>query len=287
MAVFLKGTPFGLLASHERFRQVYAFNLIEPVGRALIVGGIVMAGQELKLEAIVWASVISGASATAIAYAYLIKDILSLRHVKMKTGIIRDYLRFSLSTFLSSTLKAGNQNIDTLVLGYVAGPSTVGVYNLMRQFLSPLGLLAAPFSGQLYPRFVQAVAQHRREDMRHTIVQVNRRMRPFFYIIIAAAASGFALYVKWLDVPWSMDQAGGFAALALSGFILQQMWWNRPLTNAIDPNISLRANALASIILLVLIGPMTYHLGLSGSALSVLVVAIALLFYWRRVLASL
>lgn len=286
---FIRGSAVGYLQACERFKLVSYLSMSEHFAKALAAGGIVMLYGKLNLYHAVLALLIP---ACVFSLVYLIAIGVGLARrlgtvpLSLDKGKVGEFARFSSSTFLSSTLKAGNQNIDTVMVGYLTDTHTVGLYGLFRQFLSPLAFLSTPFSSLTYPKFVQAVVEHRHSDIRRAIASINRKLRMLFLATLAVMIPAFLFYALWIDLPIQWDKWLVIIMMTLTTVIIQQMWWARPFSNAVNPNISLRANLYALVFVVVTIYPATLWLGLAGAAGVMLTNALLQRWYWTFTLNS-
>ena len=62
---------------------------------------------------------------------------------------------FNFKTFISSSLKAGNNNIDTLLIAYFINANMVGIYQIIKKILTPSSFIVKPFSMLLYPKLIK------------------------------------------------------------------------------------------------------------------------------------
>jgi O-antigen/teichoic acid export membrane protein len=285
-ATFLRGTGYGLLVAEERFRYVNSLSILEQGVRLALLSIIVLSGITLNFDNIVWTMLIPAALITGAMYFHPVKKLLGvLRRVELARDRIGEYTRFSLSTFASSTLKAGSQNVDTVILGYLTNPTNVGIYNLFRQFLSPIAMMAAPFSAQIYPRFVHAVAERRGEDVRATIKHANELLAKGcagMLVLITPIVIGFGI---WNELQLTNKHFLAYALMGANAYLFQQLWWSRALAISHNPNISLVSNLVYLVLVLTLVYTLTAALGLLGTTLGMLLSALVIYLYWRNVLS--
>ena len=281
-AKFLRGTPLGLLVAEERFRFINMLNLGEQVLKVLLLGAMVFFGVTLTFKYIIYSIIIPAVLVTFTVYLFpLIKLIGPLRGVPLPKDQCSDYVRFSLNTFLSSTLKAGNQNIDTIILGYLTNTSEVGIYSLFSQFLSPMAMVSAPFSSQITPRFVQAIAENRSNDIRDTISHANNLLIRGFFLILIVIVPIMVIYGKYNNLNFTLEHYAGFSIMIVSAFFSQQFWWCRSFSISTQPKFSVQAGILASAIT-----PFAVYFlisitgGFLGAATGILITQVMLMFFW-------
>jgi O-antigen/teichoic acid export membrane protein len=196
-------------------------------------------------------------------------------------------LGFSLNTFLSTVLKAGNQNIDTLVLGLVIDIRLVGIYALFRQFLAPLAFLSNPFATLVYPKFVNAVVERRQSEIKNSIHGVNDKLLKFYLVallIIVPLLIGYGVWMK-LDLQW--EEYLSFVMMMGSSILSGLIWWARPFSNAINPRYSLQGNFFATLFLLVFLYPATLFAGVQGTAAVMFILGVGNTLFWKKKLINL
>jgi O-antigen/teichoic acid export membrane protein len=286
-AAALRSTPLAYLQATERIKFLNIITLAEQLMKLAAIVALVLTSEVLSFRAAVTAVLTSALITVIAAYMPLIFTLCGrFRSIRMPCDslLVRSYARFTVHTFSSSALKAGNQNIDTLVLGYLTDTQTTGIYAVFRQFLSPLDFLSTPLPAIAYPRFVDAVIQRRYDDIGSAIRTVNRRLLTWSITIImlsTVALAGFSLITQ-LELERTSFVA--FAILALASVFRTQLWWGRAFANAVDPVISVKANVISTLLSLSLIYPMCSLLSMRGAAITVLVNVIAIVVFYKIIL---
>lgn len=286
-AIATKSSPLAFLQATERIKWVNTISLAENLGKLCIAGYFVIAAQTIVLREAVWAILIPAYGALLVAYPPLICTLFTrLRHtaISREPSLIRSYVRFNIKTFASSTLKAGNQNVDTLVLGLLTDTRIVGIYATFRQFISPISFLSGPFEAVAYPRFVKAVVQRQYDEMRNAIAGVNRKLLRAFGAATVVILPVTIAYSRLNNVPLDSQSYLTFFIMIITVALRAQLWWARPFSNAVNPNLSLVANSVATLFLLLALYPATWSLGMTGTALGMLILALLLNGYWARAL---
>ena len=159
-ANFLRGTGYGLLTAQEQFNAISVLGVLEQGIKVVCIGLGIWSLEDLQLHNIMLLIFISSIPFTFYYIFIAVKQLFTrpLRRWTRKKWV-RLYWSFSLNTFISSTLKSGYKNMDAVILGYFSSPAMVGLYNLFKQFISPLNMLSAPYSSQIYPKFVDALSK--------------------------------------------------------------------------------------------------------------------------------
>lgn len=281
----ISSTPVAFMMATGRFKAVNVVNLLNHASKVMLSLGFAYLGPGLDLRTAILSMLLPSAVLCLLVYVDLLRTLfMRLAHNRADTSASLDYFKFSLRTFASSILKAGHQNLDTLVLGLVMDMHTVGVYGLFRQFLAPLSFLSQPFTALTYPKFVQAVAEHQREAVREAIHSVNRRLTRAYFLVLIVVAALLEGYILWANLDVGLALAPAFLFLAAAAYLNGLRWWARPFSNAIDPKLGLRANLYATCLAPFLLYPMTVAYGAAGTACAAFLLALILSFYWLRML---
>ena len=288
--IFVRGTPLGYLQAMERFKYVMFVTFLESLLKVAIIGGMVFLwGKDLSFENIIYAILSASLFVSCVLYFSLITAMLGGFKGIIKnfdSSMLREFFSFSLKVFSSSALKSGNKNIDTLVLGFVASSSEVGLYSLIRQFLTPILFVSSPFSGQVYPKFVQAKEENRWQDISDTIEKINSKLTPIYLSMLVVIGPVAVGYLQWTGVDLDVMHYISIFVMAFTVYLSGKLWWSRPFSNAVDPYISLKANLYATLFSVITLYPLTVLLGMPGTALSMLGMMVMLTFYFKRTYRS-
>jgi O-antigen/teichoic acid export membrane protein len=273
---FLRGTPVAYLTARQKFLAVNVLATSEQWSKVGLIALFVALGRGLNLYEVVLAATIAAGVTTGIAYGALLWGLLGyLREVAVKATreIAKQYVAFSASTFASSSLKAGNQNVDVVVLSVITGPVAVGVYSFLKQFTAPFSFLSAPFAAVAYPRFVGAVMHGKLDDVRKTISRINRRLAWVHCAAVLMAIPAVYAFAWWSNLHLGMSAFVTLGVLLYTAVLSGRLWWTRPLSLAVDPGVSLKANWYGFLLIAALIVPLTMMFDMTGTALMMAVVA--------------
>jgi hypothetical protein len=283
-SLFLRGTGFGLLTAQEKFVAVSILGALEQVVKVLLVGAFLgwKRTLDLSLLVLVW----SIASVPFTLY-YIAVSVRSLSHTTGRRWFrpkwVRIYFKFAASTFFSSAIKSGHKNLDTLLLGYFSNPASVGLYTLFRQFSSPIEMLSAPYAAQIFPKFVDAASRRLAEPISIAISEGSKTLLKHGCLAMISLLPCILLYLKWHDLKVGLRECIALALTVLSSFLLQGLWWSRALSLATQPSLSVQANAIAAVCVLVFLPASIFVFGgLVGAALATFVGAVAQFFFWNR-----
>lgn len=284
---FMRGSSFGLLLAEERFALVNLVAVIEHVVRLLVIASVLVVTSRLDFEGVVWATLLSNFTVSIVMVSYLFARWWQIHVFDMAVFVyLREYLSFSGSAFLSSSLKSANQNIDTIMFGIFSGPASAGVYGILKQFLSPLVMIGGPFSAQSFPRFVSAVAKNHYDSILETIKKVNRMLIFGGASIFVVSITVLVPYASWTQLSLSDAHYFAYFILALAYVLNQQMWWARPFSLAIVPRASIEGNLIAAVVLVILLPILVATFDVVGGAVAMFINQQILLIYWKRKLRS-
>lgn len=285
----LRSTPIALLQATEHFRAVNLLTTLEPWLKLGLVLVAYLQNGRLTLHGIVVATLMANLITLLIAATLAARQHareLLVTPIYRDRAHLRQYLSYCASTFASSTLKAGNQQIDVLVLGYLTQPHVSGLYATFRQFAAPLAFISNPFASISQARFVQAAHQNQLATLADTIGRLNRRLAALF--ALAAPVLGLAAWVygELTHIRYTPWQAVALPALLLAGALSASQWWARPFSSATNPRYSLISNALASALIIVGAPLLILQAGLTGAALAQLTMVAVTYVYWQWVLGK-
>jgi O-antigen/teichoic acid export membrane protein len=280
---FLKGTILGFYQSRKMFITMAALAFLEPLFQLLLVGYTIWFKYALDLGYLIYAHVIASAVAYCIALTlFLYHAIKTYRLVPMNRdqSILSEYISFSIRTFVSSTLKAGNQNIDTLMLGYFCNPSLVGIYQVLKKVMSPVFMISAPLPTLFYPKLVELFEMNRWEKI---VATFRRASIMIFGIAILYSCFAFIVLpyiMDFCDLEYNQSILHFFLLLVANTILTSQMWWVRIFSNTTNPIQSIIANVFATVFQLTVVLYLSYQFNLYGILAGLFLMNVLLLLYW-------
>lgn len=285
----LRSTPIALLQATEQFRVVNFLTMFEPWLKLALVLSLYLHWKGMTLRAIVVATLLANLFTLAIAILAAgrrhVRELLATRAYNDRNHL-KQYLAYCGSTFFSSTLKAGNQQIDVLALGYLTQPHVSGLYATFRQFAAPLAFVSNPFASISQARFVQAAHQGNLKKLTKSIREINRRLTLLFLLAVPSLALAAWLYGQLTGIDYTPFQSIALPALLAAGALSACQWWARPFSSATNPRYSLVSNALASA-LIILSAPILIRLAeITGAALAQLTMVAVTFTYWQWVIKA-
>ncbi len=280
---FLRGTLFGYFQSKEMFFQINFISLFESFIKILAFIFVIFVLKETSLRELIYIFMFT----SVISYLYTLIVFLkkytiqfqSINYIYNKV-ILKEYWSFNLKTFISSSLKAGNQNIDNLIIAYFLNAQLVGIYQVIKKILSPLLIIASPFSSLIYPKLIHYFETNQKERFRKIIVKTS------LYILIISMIYGFVMnfcyefLLDYMRVTYLPEYHLYYLLLLVLIILNSQMWWVRAFSNTVNPNYSIYMNIFATLFQLTFTVVLSKYFGLEGMLSSMIFMNLAILLFW-------
>jgi len=283
--VFLRGSMVGFLQSKEMFVKLNIITIIESISKIIVLLAFIFVLHKVFLIDIIYSFLVATiVSFLYTMYVFLTSYLKEYKNVKYNFNkrLLKEYWRFNIKTFLSSSLKAGNQNIDNLIIGYFLSVETVGIYQVLKKILTPILIVATPFSTLVYPKLIHFFETNQREKFKNIIIKISLYIL-IIGIIYSLASCLFLNKIFLLINIEFLDSYYIFFILLIGLTILNsQMWWVRIFSNTVNPNYSLYMNMFATAFQLTITVFMTYLFGLEGLIVSTIIMNLLIVFYWLR-----
>lgn len=127
----------------------------------------------------------------------------------------REIGRFMLSNGSGTLLASSIKQVDTLLVGAVAGPREAGLYRLAKSLTTPIGSAGIPIQTMLYPRLADAWGKGERDAFRYHANRVFWRTGLPLAAVILCTLPGIPMLIQLLAGDDYSD-----AALATQGFVV-------------------------------------------------------------------
>lgn len=274
----LQATPIGYFHAERKFFRINLYYAFESITRiaALVISFFVLA--RFDIESIVYCYVIASGTVFILVYSSFLMELIGkYRRLwpRWNYDLFEEYIKFNIKTFLSSSLKAANQNIEVLVLGYFADSETTGIFAALKKTGSLVSFISVPFPFLTYPKFSRYHSMNKFNQLWGMIAKIT------FIIMILSAIIGVLLLFFISDIFLFMNithsNLKSYYILVFSTALINSaLWWGRNFSNVVDPNISLRINFISSIYQLTALVLFTYLWGIYGLLISLLVLNIFL-----------
>lgn len=282
--IFMRDTLTGYLQANEMFNHINSIRLIESfLKNAFLL--IPIYASVCTLRFLIFSFFAASFLSFVFAlYVYLNKYLKELSNIPLVINkvLFKEYWNYNVKTFLSSSLKAGNENIDNLVIAYYLDAKTVGIYQVLKKILSPIFMFSSPFSMLIYPKLISFYDAGQRDRFKNIILKTSS------YLALLTVVYGLITYISLpgilsiLGTNYTSMYSNYYIALIFLTFIVIMMWWVRIFSNTVDPSYSLYMNIFATIFQLTVTILMAKSFGIFGLIISMLVMNVIIFSYWLR-----
>jgi O-antigen/teichoic acid export membrane protein len=243
--VFLRGTIIGYLQAKELFHKINAINIFDWSLRILFLFLFIFYLDWLTLKDIIYSLLFASIVSFFYALFIFINSYLpEFKGVKIQYNklLFQKYLKFNLKTFISSSLKAGNRNIDNLILAFFLDSQVVGIYQTIKKILSPVAMLSIPFSMLIYPKLIDYFTNNKKLRFLNIIKKISLNV-----LFLGICYVMFALYFLedlfiFMDVEFLNEYKYYFSLISVFTLISTITWWARPFSNVVNVNYSIYIN---------------------------------------------
>lgn len=280
--IFLRGTINGYLQAQEMFIEMNKITISELLLKIFLLLFFIFVLDMKSLKDAILIFLIASIGSYFYAFVVFIKSYsLKYKEVffKYNKTILKEYWSFNLKTFFSSTLKAGNQNVDNLILAYFFNAQIVGIYQIIKKILSPVSMISKPFTTLVYTKLINYYENNQKSKFKNIILKIS------FYIILTSV-----LYVTLaivfiddifylLNIEFLSEYLISLVIISCITIIGAQMWWTRIFSNTVNPNYSIYVNLFATLYQLIITVFISKYFGFEGMLYSILIMQILIYSY--------
>jgi O-antigen/teichoic acid export membrane protein len=283
--IFLRGTFIGYLQSKEMFVKINTINIIESFCKILGLIVVIFIFKSYTLKNVIYIFLIASIISFIYTFFIFIKSyIYEYYQVKLKINkfILKEYWNFNIKIFFSSTLKAGNQNVDNLIISYFLNTEIVGIYQTLKKVLSPIIIVATPFSMLVYPKLIHYFETKQKEKFKNIITKISLYL---FLLGIGYSLIAYCflnLIFGLMNIRFEDIYNLYYILLAILYILLSQMWWLRAFSNTVNPNYSIYMNLFATFYQLIITVLVTKYFAFIGMLVSLIIMNILILSFWLR-----
>jgi O-antigen/teichoic acid export membrane protein len=279
---FLRGTLFGYFQSKEMFNTINIVNILDALLKISILYLVILFIPNSSLYDIILTLLISYIISYSYAFIMFYKNYqVSFKNIvySYNKNILKEYWNFNIKTFLSSSLKAGNQNIDTILIGYFFNTHTVGIYQTIKKILSPIHIAITPFSMLIYTKLIKFFEEKEFKRFKNLIFKISSYIFIFaiFYTLIGYLLFEDILLLMNIQILDNMYNL--YLLLSILTIITSVLWWTRIFSNVVNPNYSLYMNIFATIYQLTVTIIITYLFGINSLIYSIIFMNISIGIY--------
>lgn len=283
---YLRGSFIGYLQVRDKYLSINSIVSFEAILIIISLTVNVIFFDAINLEFLVWTHVIVYGVITVLFLISFMRD-----YKKRYSGIaisfdkefLNDYLKFTLKTFTSSLLKAGNKNVDNLVIALALSTSDVGYYQAIKKCFSLMEVIAQPWTMLSYSKLI---SYYTKSD----ITLFRQYLANKSLIIVSVSLFTGLLSIFFIDLALGVlsidlrEGDNGIVWLLMLGFVIaSSVWWGRVFSNVVNPNISIYINLVSLLYNVSMLYLLVSYYGVYGAALSFLILnlIIAVFFFYH------
>jgi O-antigen/teichoic acid export membrane protein len=280
---FIRGTIFGYFQSKEMFSFINRVTLFESVVKVIALLSIIFIFHKKTLDYIIFtlivASLLSFIYALILFLKHYLKEFNTVKSSYNK-DIFNEYWIFNIKTFTSSSLKAGNNNIDNLLIAYFLTSQSVGFYQIIKKILSPIDIIIVPFSTLVYTKLVRYFEKKEIGMFKILIFKITRYIFLFSILYILFIYFYIDDIFNIINVKTLPELNILFFLLSFFMIIKSMHWWTRVFSNVVNPNYSLYMNSFATIYQLTITVFFIYFFNIKGLIISIILLYILIGVYF-------
>ena len=281
---FLRGSFTGYFQAKEKFELINLTLILESLIKTILL--IVIINKENALYNIIMMYLYASFFSFLFSYCIAVRNINEEYNgikIKINTKILKEYWGFNVKTFISSSIKSGNRNIDNIILAYFLDAKIVGLYELLKKIASPLAIISSPLSSLYYPKFITLYETNDREGVFYIIKRSTLILTclSIIYTIITTVILGFILSVT--NIENEIKYNIYYLFICMNTIININMWWVRPFSNVVNPNYSINMNVFSTIFQLLITICVTKYYHIEGMLASLLVMNTLIILMWIKI----
>jgi len=275
---FLKGTCMGFFQAKEQFITINMFNALGAVFNIVAIS-IALLFFEHSLKILILAFVISSGISFFLTFIIFYNRFItqfSRSPLVFNTLLMKEYWSFNVKTFFSSSLKAGNQNVENLILGFFVNAESVGIYQTIKKTLGPIAIAVQPLSMLIYPKMIELVEKKEFNKLQLIIRKISLVVGICALIFGVIIGSSLSIIFELMDVVYEPEYLSYFIIIFAASLIASLLWWVRIFSNAVNPIYSVYLNLIATFFQLIITSILTFFYGLYGMLFALLLLQIIL-----------
>lgn len=253
----LRNALMGYLQSEQKISSINNFTLLDIVLKVFLIGFLVASSHNLTSENVIISYMIGAIITTISLFLYALPHILKLFYrygISFCKDTYKEFYFFTKTMYLATFIRGFAADMDNIILGFFTNPQTVGIYQVVKNLISPITLISSPMGLIYYPVLNNLYEQNKINAFRSKI----KRVTTYVTIIslgILIFLIPFDMYIlRYFNIEASSEIFSFFLLQGLFMLIITIQWWIRIFCNIIDIGLYLKVNIF-----------WVLHLGLIGS----------------------
>ena len=279
--VFVRGSMKGYFQSHKYFKVLNSINVLESLLKILFLFISFFILNKMNINYIVYSYIMASLSVTIyITIIFTKRFIEEFRGVNIliNKSLIKEYFLFNMKTFLSTTLKAGNNNIDNLILGYFTDTKTVGIYQTLKNILMPVNFIATPFSMMTVSKLTKLYEENKILEFKNLIKIITFKIFKIAIVVSIIIYIVLPYILEILKIENSYQNI--FILLIIYSLLILLLWWSRIFATIVNPMMSIYGGIYMLIHNVTITILLTKLYGLYGLIISIVILFIIMNNYF-------
>jgi O-antigen/teichoic acid export membrane protein len=177
-------------------------------------------------------------------------------------------------------LKAGSQNIESLIIGFFVNAHAVGIYQTLRKLISPIAIIVQPLALLSYPRMIQYFEDKSVTKFQRLIIKISGFVIVFATIYSIIVTQMLEIILDIMSVQFDQIYYIYFSLMCLTMIFAAFQWWARPFSCTVNPMFSLYVNFFNTLYQAVVVVLCGYMWGLVGIITALCVLQFCLAMTW-------
>lgn len=291
ISTFVRGSMIGYFQSHEFFRVINSIQILEAMLKVgfLLISFFIL--NHININYIIYSYILASFFVTlyvSIVFFYrFLKEFKSIS-INCNKTLIKEYFDFNMKTFFSTTLKAGNSNIDNLILGYFTDTKTVGIYQSLKNILTPINFIATPFGMMTVSKLTKLYNEKKFLEFKNLIKTITLKILQISLVVslVLYVLLPYILQILNIDnITFSYQIV--FIAMILYSLLTVSMWWSRIFATIVNPMMSVYGGLFLLLYNFTIMVLLTYKFQIYGLAVGIVIGYLVLYVYWIKNLYNL
>lgn len=278
----LRNVVIGFWQFENKFVLIYKINLIENLFLVILLLSTLVGFYEFNLIFLIKSEFIITVLFTILIFLIFISELIKKSFTSISNEHLskKEFVKYNSKLFLSRTIKSGNQKFDNVIIGFFLSTNEVAIYDKIKKIFLPINIFVNPFREIFLPKLLNLVKLNNFILMRSNIF-ANTKVILFFSILLLLFTNVFKKYIfDYLGIVYNLENSVIFYSFCYSTLYITFFWWVRLLSNAFDPNLSIIANSISSLLILTTTPLLLNFYGFIGLGYSLIINMTILAIFW-------
>jgi O-antigen/teichoic acid export membrane protein len=263
----LRNSLMGYLQSEKNFILINNFTLGEVVLKVLFILLLIFMNFNITTANIIICYLISAGIISFLMYLLVLPLIIKnlfTHGILFTKSVYREFILFAKTLYLATFIRGFAADMDNIILGFFTNPQTVGLYQTIKNLISPISLISSPIGMIYYPILTKLYEDNKIQEFKDTIYKLTK------YILIITSGILIILIpfdmhiLQYFKIDSNITIFGYLVLQSIFMFLIVSQWWIRLYSNIVDINLYLKVNIFWVLYLGIVGTYLTYLFGLIG-----------------------